>query len=211
MAEIHIFRHGQTEWNLEGRMQGAMDSCLTELGKTQAIEARSKIVDVEFNAAYSSSSSRATDTAQLLLDERGVSLTPLDAFKEINLGVWEGELHEDIIAQYAEQNDVFWQEPSKFSLEGAETFEQLRIRATEALTDLAHKHQGETILLVSHAALIKTLLTSLEGRAMDELWGGPYAKNLSHSIVYFDGHQFTVKQFCDEPRVKLEEELTEEM
>ncbi len=67
MAEIHIFRHGETEWNLEGRMQGFKDSPLTSLGKSQAVEARKKIELVDFEVAYCSTSSRAVDTAKLLL------------------------------------------------------------------------------------------------------------------------------------------------
>ncbi len=65
MAELHIFRHGETEWNLTGRMQGFKDSPLTSLGKFQAIEARKKIEYMYFDAAYCSTSIRAFETTNL--------------------------------------------------------------------------------------------------------------------------------------------------
>ncbi|WP_161787395.1 histidine phosphatase family protein [Endozoicomonas numazuensis] len=196
MAELHIFRHGETEWNLEGRMQGSQDSPLTELGKSQAIAARSKIESIEFDAVYSSSSARAYDTAQLLLGDRQIPVQQLDELKEISMGTWEGMTYKEVEKEYAQDHFHFWKQPSLFRGEGAESFHQLENRSVSVIKQIISQHQDQKVLVVSHGAFIKTLLTSLQSRPLDEIWEGPYAKNLCHSIVL--GPDVKVKQYCDE-------------
>lgn len=198
MTEIHIFRHGETEWNIAGRMQGFKDSPLTELGKSQAIEARSKIAHLDFAGAYSSTSSRASETAQILINGKNIPIYQADELKEINMGRWEGMKYHDVKEQFATQHDHFWNQPSRFQMEGAESFFDLRARATAYINKIAQQQQGKRVLVVSHAAWIKTLLTSLQSRPLDELWQGPYATNLAHSIVIDNGAGLIVKQFCNQ-------------
>ncbi|TMO20529.1 hypothetical protein CWC28_22235, partial [Pseudoalteromonas sp. S4492] len=87
----------------------------------------------------------------------------------------------------------------QFRGEGAESFHQLENRSVSVIKQIISQHQGQKVLVVSHGAFIKTLLTSLQSRSLDEIWEGPYARNLCHSIVL--GHEDSgvrVKQFCDE-------------
>ncbi|WP_087017334.1 histidine phosphatase family protein [Thaumasiovibrio subtropicus] len=199
MTEIHLFRHGQTEWNLTGRMQGFKDSPLTALGQQQALEARGKVDGVVFDAAYSSTTSRAYDTAKLLLDSAILDVTQLDDLREINMGVWEGMQREEVEKHYAADYHSFWQQPSQFSAEGAETFLSLQTRGVKVLKQIAKHHDKETVLVVSHAGFIKTVLTALLGHPLDDLWNEPFAGNLSHSILKADSKgELKVVQFCDE-------------
>jgi broad specificity phosphatase PhoE len=199
MAEIHIFRHGETEWNLEGRMQGFKDSALTERGKSQAIDARGKIEFVDFDVAYCSTSSRAVDTTKLLLNGHQVPIHKLDNLREINMGKWEGMRYDDVKQQYSLEHYDFWNNPGKFKAVEGESFYELASRSVEVVENIIKKHNGKKVLLVSHAALIKTLLTSLQSRPLDQLWQGPFAENLSHSIVIGSNNTgIQVKQFCDE-------------
>ena len=197
MVEIHIFRHGETEWNLAGRMQGFKDSSLTDNGKLQAIEARCKIENIVFDAAYCSTSSRAIDTAKILLNEQPTPINELRDLREINMGVWEGLKHTDVKKMYSAEHFNFWNRPSRFNVEHSESFLALATRSVAVIKKIIRKHQGQKILIVSHAGLIKTLLTTLQSRPLDQLWDAPFAENLSHSILI--GHQndrIHIKLFC---------------
>lgn len=209
MTEIHIFRHGETEWNLSGHMQGFKDSPLTELGINQAMAARSKIEHIQFSAAYSSTSSRAADTARILTQGSNIPLYECDELKEINMGRWEGMKYEDVKAQFATQHHHFWNKPSCFQMDGAESFFDLQSRAVAFINKIALTQKGNKVLIVSHAAWIKTLLTSLQARPLDQLWQEPYATNLAHSIVIDNGAGLVVKQFCNEVCELQEKETVE--
>ncbi|NGN97291.1 histidine phosphatase family protein [Grimontia sp. S25] len=199
MTEIHIFRHGETEWNIEGRMQGFKDSPLTELGKAQAVAARKKIEHVNFDAVFCSTSSRASDTAKILVNDVDIPIYETDELREINMGSWEGMKHSDAKEQFATDYYDFWNRPGCYRMNGAESFHDLKVRSTACIKRISQEYVGKRVLVVSHAALIKTLLTSLQSRPLDELWEGPFATNLSHSIVIGGvGSELVVKQFCDE-------------
>ncbi|MEI8632726.1 histidine phosphatase family protein [Vibrio sp. PP-XX7] len=122
MTEIHIFRHGETEWNLEGRMQGFLDSQLTTLGRQQAREAKSKLKGLRFDVAYSSTSSRAFETVQILSEDLDLQIYKDEALREINLGVWEGMLHTDVKSKYSTEHENFWSKPSEYKGVGGENF-----------------------------------------------------------------------------------------
>lgn len=198
MTVIHLLRHGQTDWNLERRVQGQTNSQLTELGRQQARDASSKLKDIPIDHAFSSSSTRALETAQLILQGRGIKLQSHDALREIRLGEWEGNLYDDIKERDPDSYHKFWQDPSQFNVPGAETFHQLQERALKIVNELADKHHGRNILIVSHGAFIKSLLTYFEGRPLEDFWQPPSMTNCCHSIVVqnADG-QFTIRRYAD--------------
>lgn len=198
MTEIHIFRHGETEWNIEGRAQGSKESKLTALGRKQAEEARAKIKNVNFDIAFSSTLERAYQTAEILLAGQNTPINQLDALREIDMGTWEGMKYEDIEHQYPVEHNNFWNRPSQFKPDGGESFQELEIRAMAIFDQITTRYRGKTILLTSHAGFIKTLINSLLAKPTDEIWGKPYTSNLSHSIVMraVDG-KYHVKLYCD--------------
>lgn len=199
MSQVHLIRHGETLWNLEHRAQGSMNSNLTERGKQQAREAVAKISAIDFDIAYSSSSGRAVETAQILLTDKRTPIIELDELKEIDMGVWEGKTWGDIQSIYAEQYDRFWQCPSQYQPIGGETFEALAERALNAVNKITAAHPDGNILIISHAAFIKTLMTKLLQRPIDEVWHEPYAGNLTHSVVTKTTNGcYQVKKFCDQ-------------
>ncbi|USD68020.1 histidine phosphatase family protein [Vibrio sp. SCSIO 43136] len=200
MTTIHLFRHGQTEANLEGRIQGHLDAPLTELGIQQAIDARSKISGIEFDVVITSPSGRAVHTADLLMNGSLTQMKTHTGLMEINLGSWEGKTFEEVAQLNPKQHHNIWHQPSQFVCEGAETFAQVAERGLAALNEIVGEHPNQTILMVSHAAWIKTIINDLLGRDRDEIWQDPYANNLCHSELHWvDGSRFMVKKFCDQP------------
>ena len=196
--DLHLIRHGQTDWNEERRVQGQTDSRLTQLGEEQAIELGQRIQLVEFDKAFCSSSLRTRQTAAQLFPDSRVEIEYLDNLREIFLGPWEGALYDEIEQQEPDSFRHFWEEPHLFDVEGAESFYELQNRAVAAVEKIAELHLDQQIAVVSHGALIKTILCYVENLPMDELWTPPHMHNCAHSIIRFspEGSQEIV-QYAD--------------
>ena len=95
-TEIHLFRHGETTWNVEGRFQGIEISKLTKRGVLQAQNLGEKLKDIEFDKIYSSPSLRTKQTANNIWPDQAGKIIFLDDLVEIKLGKLEGKLYSDI-------------------------------------------------------------------------------------------------------------------
>ncbi|OKQ00027.1 histidine phosphatase family protein [Paenibacillus sp. P46E] len=171
---VYLTRHGQTEWNVQNRMQGHRDSALTPLGVQQAEWLNRGLRQEPLDMIYSSSSPRALRTAEIVRGERSIPLIACDEFIEIGMGLWEGRDSAEIAAGDPEQHHHFWKDPEKFSVEGSETFAGVQKRALEKLQDIVAAHDGQHILIVTHTVVIKVLMAYFEERAMEKLWDLPY-------------------------------------
>ena len=180
---IHLVRHGETEGNASGRLQGQFDSPLTANGKGQAREVGRILSSEPFDCVYTSPSERAAETTQIICEGRDIDIIKMDDLQEISLGVWEGQTIESIKKTHPGEFDDFLENPASFRLENAETFHQLQERIVRAFRAITRKASSETILIVSHAAAIKALLAHIEGRKLNNLWDPPKLDNCSHSIV----------------------------
>lgn len=183
MTTIHLVRHGQTNWNLERRIQGRTESVLTALGQEQARAVAKQLKDVKFDRAFASSSQRARDTARFILEHHQVDLELRDELREIYLGSWEGQLYADVQKTHPESHNHFWKDPSRFALENAESFHDLQARAVAILDEITKENEGLTILVVSHGAFIKALMCHYEGRHLRDFWQPPQMTNCCHSII----------------------------
>ena len=198
--ELHLIRHGQTNWNEERRAQGQSDSVLTELGIKQAKALGIRISAVPFDALYCSSSKRTRQTVAHAFPAWKKPVTYLDSLREIKMGKWEGRLYAELESESPESFKHFWHEPHKFDVPGAETFFQLQSRALAAIRDIYSQHAGQLIALVSHGALIKTVLAHIEGRHMAQLWTPPQMHNCAHSIVCVESEdEYRILQYADQP------------
>jgi len=193
---LHLVRHGQTEWNTEQRYQGQLDSNLTEMGIRQAEGLAGQIQDFQFDGAYSSSSGRAVNTAKILLNNHSVDAEPVDSVREINLGIWQAKTRGEIEYNYPEQFDHFWHQPSKFQIDGAETFKQVQQRAMNFIELQVLKQNYERVLVVSHGICIKLMLCAMMNRSVDDIWDLPRMGNCSHSIIQWTGSEYVIEQFA---------------
>lgn len=182
--KIHLVRHGETNWNKERRIQGHSESSLTALGHEQALALRPVFEKIDVARVYCSSSQRTRQTAEHIFSERPVEHIFSDELKEIYLGPWEAELYDDIVVTEPEQMNHFWHEPHKFSIPGAETFEQLQQRGKAKFDKIVNAGStDEELVIVSHGAMIKAILCALESKPLAQLWAPPRMHNCAHSIV----------------------------
>lgn len=172
MLEIYLTRHGETEWNKVRRMQGQKDSPLTELGIKQAKWLAERLEGKEFSYIYTSPLGRAKTTADILNEPLGAKMVIDDRLKEISLGDWEGRDLDELVRDWAEDNDAFWHRPKAFKMADKEDFKQVRDRAADFFESLIRQHGSGKILVVAHAIILKGLLNYIQGLDLEDFWGG---------------------------------------
>lgn len=196
---IHLIRHGETAWNAEGRIQGHADNALNELGRSQALALRDSLAHLAPVRVYASTSLRAQETAELAFGHLGLELVPVADLREIHLGDWEGFLYTEIERIHPAEVHAFRHEPHRFHYPGAETFAQLQVRGLRALADIiAREPSGSDVVVVSHGAMIRTLLGHYLERPLSRLWEPPRMHNCAHSILEVaPGGRPRVVQYAD--------------
>lgn len=196
---LHLFRHGETDWNAERRIQGQSESRLSELGIQQAQALGQRIAQLHFDQVYCSSSLRTRQTAEHAFAHRANDIKYLDTLREIDLGPWEGKLYAQIESEQPEAFRHFWQEPHLFNVSGAETFGQLQQRAIKAISGIKSAPQTGHVAIVSHGALIKSLLCHYQNKQLSELWAPPAMHNCAHSIIRLqDDGTARIVQYADQ-------------
>jgi len=197
MTTLHFVRHGQSVWNAEHRIQGSSDPDLSELGVTQAQAMVGKLP--KFDRVYSSDLARTRQTTSNILQGEIDQVVFRSSLREMHLGPWEGELLSDATSQYPKETDLFRHQPEAFFLDGAETFHQLQQRARDAIDEILNECEGitEQVLVVSHGALLKSLLIDYAGRPLNDIWQLPHMDNCGHSIVNYQNRKPEMVKFAD--------------
>mgnify|MGYP001170327255 CR=1 FL=1 len=196
--ELHLFRHGETDWNKAGRFQGQDESRLTEKGVLQAQKLGKKIENIKFDKIYCSPSLRTRQTASYIWPNFLNDVEYIESLMEINLGPLEGKLYKDVERTDPSSHDHFFHKPHLFDLKGAETFVELTNRAISTIKEISAKNKNKTIAIVSHGAFIKAFLTKIDGKEIHQIWDPPYMDNCAHNIVICnDDNSFHITQIAD--------------
>lgn len=181
---IYLVRHGQTEWNAQKRMQGRLNSPLTEMGKFQAEKLSQHLQDIEFNMIFSSPSKRAYETAQIIKGKRNKSIIPVDELMEISLGDMEGMLYDDLLKneRYKKMAENFRKYPENYENPKGESFMDVRNRVMPFFNDTVNIFKGKKILIVSHTCTIKSILNTINETPIKDFWL-PMIEPTSYSTV----------------------------
>ena len=151
MNELYVMRHGETEWNIQKRYQGQLDSPLTERGALKIREQRDTVKDLKFNRIYCSPLGRCRQTLELLEPESDFIRLD-DRLKEFHLGILQGKTHDQVPAHHQEQQKNLWNRPEQFDMEGAESFISLEERVSDLLKEVLSL-EGPT-LLITHTIIV---------------------------------------------------------
>lgn len=156
-AWIIVIRHGETQWNIEDRMQGFKDSPLTPLGEQQVRCAAQTLLDYPIDAIYSSDLGRAERTSSMIAEELGRDVQIEPRLRERKLGILEGYTREDFFSDYPAEAERFFSRDPNYEVPGGESSRQVYERATACLADLARRHRGQMILAVAHGGILRSL------------------------------------------------------
>ncbi|KAK4488367.1 hypothetical protein RD792_004128 [Penstemon davidsonii] len=159
-VEIIAIRHGETEWNSDGRIQGHLDVDLNDVGRQQAVAVAERLSrEPKISAVYSSDLKRAFETAEIIAKSCGVSEVTKDPdLRERHLGDLQGVVYREIAKIKPEAHRAFVSNRKDQEIPGGgESFNQVYERCTSALQRIAQKHKGERVVVVSHGGTIRAL------------------------------------------------------
>lgn len=184
---LYITRHGQTQWNIERRLQGWNDSPLTRIGIKRAEELSNRLKGVNFDIVYTSDQFRAIRTADIIIGDSKVKRVQLDQLREIGFGSWEGMTLDEIEERYEDEFNLYLNEPENYDPADGESIVQLFHRVSSAL-DKIKSNGGNNILIVSHGVTIRALLCVIKGIGVEGFKNTQVLAGTSLSIFdYIDG------------------------
>ena len=152
-----LVRHGETDWNAIGRIQGNTDIDLNERGRWQAARAGEALLGVGIAALYSSDLRRAWSTAQIIGQVIGLEAQAIRQFRERHYGFFEGMIYDDARRLHPEAYDRYVQRDPHYDFITGESLNAVRERAAGALQGLLSAHPGETVAVVVHGGVLDEL------------------------------------------------------
>ena len=170
MTELILIRHGETDWNVEGRYTGQSDVPLNANGLAQARQVAKRLRGQLLEAIYSSDLLRARQTAEAIAQATGAPLILDPRLREIHQGEWEGLHFDEIRARYAEAFQRRQQDPLNVAPPGGETVGQVRARVLAALEDILRRHPRSRVAIVSHGLALALIKQHLQDLPIQQVW-----------------------------------------
>lgn len=186
MLTLYIVRHGETDWNREDRIQGRLNSHLTEKGRHNAKVLGERLKDIDFAKIITSPSGRTLETTELILGDRDVLVQKNEMIMEMDMGPWQGLMKSEIKEQFPDVYECFMNSPQLYQNEDAESFIDIYKRAEDFLQELKSSKQTGNLLIVTHGLFIKALFLVIKGIEIKDFWTKPTVEGTSLSIVKID-------------------------
>jgi broad specificity phosphatase PhoE len=161
VTRLFLVRHGATAATEEDRFSGSSSAELSEQGRWQAARLGERLSHQEITAAYTSPLSRALDTARIIAEQCGVEPVTRDGLREIGHGHWEGMKRQDVEERFAAEYAAWEADPFTFAPAGGESGVAVLARALPVIREVVTAHPGGRILVVSHKATLRLVLSSL--------------------------------------------------
>ncbi|HEX2339528.1 MAG TPA: histidine phosphatase family protein [Vicinamibacterales bacterium] len=161
-TRVYLVRHGATELTAEDRYSGAAAE-LSDEGRWQAERLGERLRHEGMAAVYCSPFSRTVETARIIAGACEVDIEPRDGLREIGHGHWEGLSRKEVEARYPGEYAAWEEDPFTFAPEGGESGVEVLARALPVVREIVTRHQGQRVVVVSHKATIRLVLSSLLG------------------------------------------------
>ena len=180
--KVYFIRHGETDWNKEGRLQGRVDIPLNTQGRHVAELTYEALKEVPFDVAFTSPLMRACETAEIILRGRDIPIIKDERIIEVDFGIYEGIKKSD----WDENIINFFRKSELYVPKGdGEALESVLEREGAFLRELFINpmYQKSTVLVSTHGAALSGLLTVIKGNPVAKFWAGGLHKNCGISIV----------------------------
>ena len=210
MTSIYLVRHGQTAWNKEEIFRGRTDIPLDGTGLKQAELVGQYFKGMEIHAIYSSSLSRALQTAQKIAQFHDLKVQPLPGIIDMSFGKWEGQPHQEIRESDSKTYRQWVETPHLIRLPGGESLDDVRVRAMAAVEELIRNHPGKTLVLVSHRVICKVLICAILGLDNSHFWQITQDTTAINLIQYRNG-KYILSLMNETCHLKLLKEQTQKV
>ncbi len=192
ILNLYIVRHGQTDYNLNGKFQGTSDIPLNENGLAQAADLAAKLASIPFTSAYHSPLNRARTTCEMIVDGR-IPITADGRLIEVYFGMWEGMHRDDIEHRWPEQFKNYYSNIGLFDPPGGESLIHARDRAAGFYEELIGEDTHGNILIVAHQFINALLCTCIMGQDIDRAWD--YRSQPGEVLLFeLDGETITYRK-----------------
>lgn len=191
---LYIMRHGETDWNIQKRLQGRSDTQLNANGIKLAEVTAEALKDIRFDAIYSSPLKRAYKTAEIVRGERAVPINTDERLLEISFGECEGHSVDMLPSCFAD----FFEAPEKYTpIGGGESFVDVIDRAADFIENIVvpMSKEIESMLVVAHGAMNNALAFKLLHRELKDYWAGVFPRNCSVSVYDVHGHDYSLIEY----------------
>jgi len=162
-TRLYLVRHGATQLTAEDRFSGAIGVDLSVEGRAQAERLAERLASEPISAVYASPLSRTVETATILAMPHRLPVVQRDGLREISHGHWEGMSRQEVETQFADEYAAWDADPFTFAPDGGESGVQVLARALPVIREVVVTHVGQNVLVVSHKATLRLLLSSLLG------------------------------------------------
>lgn len=190
---LYLIRHGESLGNIQKIFLGNTDWDLTELGYQQAACTASVFENIHVDAIISSDLLRAYHTACPIAEQKGLPIETEQDFREIFAGKWEGGAFADLEQAYEQDYTVWKTDIGRARPTDGESVLQLHARILSALQRTVAAHEGETVVITTHATPIRVLCTGFSGLPIEETAKTPWVSNASVTKIVCEDGTFRVE------------------
>lgn len=196
MAKLLLVRHGITDWNILHKIQGHSDIDLNKKGYQQVEKIGQRLAEEKIDAAYSSDLTRAMATAQAIVNNHAIEIKENASLREMNYGLAEGMTYIELKKAYPDIADSVFNFNTEISFPEGESFPDFVARAEAFLDSLSDYKESQTVLVVTHGGIIKSMICSLLGIGQEH-WPKIRIDNASLSIISTYGKQVILSLLND--------------
>jgi broad specificity phosphatase PhoE len=168
MTTLILVRHGETDWNRDGRWQGQADAPLNEYGRDQARALADELTGEQVAVVYASDLSRARETAEIIARRLSRPLEVDPRLREVHVGGWSGLTMDEIDSRYPDDVARWRAGDPEHTFDGGETYAEMGERVVTAVEEIAERYPGERVVVVLHGGPIRSVLAHAAGITYEE-------------------------------------------
>ena len=183
--DLILVRHGEIPSNIKRVYAGRSPEYLTDRGIRQAEEVSARLSNLNIDVIYTSPIRRAVQTAEIINAQLNVALEINNAFRELEMGPWEGMSETDVAREYPEEWDTWNKRPAELRLPGRETLDELLRRVISGIQGLYLEKERKHAVLVTHVAIIRVILLWKAGKDLN-LYKTIHVPNVATFTVSLD-------------------------
>ena len=187
MTKIFLIRHGETEWNKAGILQGNSNIQLLPEGIEQAKLLAEHAPFHAVDAIYSSDLSRALATAKILAEKFNLPVFEERGLRETNFGDWEGRYINELVKEFPDDFGNFFIKPDKIKPPNGETFLESQARVMNALDEIIAEHENQNIAVVCHGAAIRLIICAALDIRIRKMWSISQFNTALNVLTYDEG------------------------
>ncbi|MFT3837522.1 MAG: histidine phosphatase family protein [Myxococcaceae bacterium] len=163
MTRLFLVRHGATQLTAENRFSGSTGVDLSDEGRDQARHLGRRLASEKIAAVYASPYSRTLETAQLVCESHKLEVHTREGLREISHGHWEGLTRTEVEQRFGNEYQLWESDPFTFAPKDGESGVEVLARALPVIREIVTNHENQNVLVVSHKATLRLILSSLLG------------------------------------------------